>query len=571
VLPEKYNEVDTGKTKDESNQFVEFTLGSDQQAQLEQAVKSGLNVLICDVKISEGSLMKSARACLILNYFNELGTVIYTDPDVLEAPDDAEIDKVSYLVITQMDASTFEAKSRDELMDIDEVKVVPFYGETLQNYKQPKKAQQKETDIDTTSKTANYEKRVTQTVRVDVERLEKMMNLVGELVIEQARILQVGNILHNRYSSDEVIDDLLGISNRVSRVIGELQEGVMKSRMLPIQQLFNRFPRMVRDLSESLNKQVELILEGGDTEMDRTIIEEITDPLIHLIRNAIDHGIETPDIRKKTGKPLKGMLRIIAFHQENHVILTIEDDGRGIDLRKVKQAAVKKQIITSQDAENLTEQEVINLIFHTGFSTSQTVNDISGRGVGMDIVRNHVDRLNGIIDVETKQGEGTKFTIKLPLTLAILTGLLVKINDETYALPMSNVIEIVRKPEREIEFVKGQAVSVIREKVLPLIWLHDYFNIPRRKRRKNVFIVVLGVAEKRLGLVVDELVGNQEVVVKPLGTYIGKIEGFSGATILGDGSVACILDVVGISKMVSSRKVTVVDDYQNCDIEVGNR
>lgn len=571
VLPEKYNEVDTGKTKDESNQFVEFTLGSDQQAQLEQAVKSGLNVLICHVKISEGSLMKSARACLILNYFNELGTVIYTDPDVLETPDDAEIDRVSYLVITQMDASTFEAKSRDELMDIDEVKVVPFYGETLQNYKQPEKAQQKETDIDTTSKTANYEKRVTQTVRVDVERLEKMMNLVGELVIEQARILQVGNILHNRYSSDDVIDDLLGISNRVSRVIGELQEGVMKSRMLPIQQLFNRFPRMVRDLSESLNKQVELILEGGDTEMDRTIIEEITDPLIHLIRNAIDHGIETPDIRKKTGKPLKGILRITAFHQENHVILTIEDDGRGIDLRKVKQAAIKKQIITSQDAENLTEQEVINLIFHTGFSTSQTVNDISGRGVGMDIVRNHVDRLNGIIDVETKQGEGTKFTIKLPLTLAILTGLLVKINDETYALPMSNVIEIVRKPEREIEFVKGQAVSVIREKVLPLIWLHDYFNIPRRKRGRNVFIVVLGVAEKRLGLVVDELVGNQEVVVKPLGTYIGKIEGFSGATILGDGSVACILDVVGISKMVSSRKVTAVDDYQNCDIEVGDR
>ncbi|AYO31755.1 chemotaxis protein CheA [Biomaibacter acetigenes] len=571
VLPEKYNEVDTGKTKDESNQFVEFTLGSDQQAQLEQAVKSGLNVLICHVKISEGSLMKSARACLILNYFNELGTVIYTDPDVLETPDDAEIDRVSYLVITQMDASTFEAKSRDELMDIDEVKVVPFYGETLQNYKQPEKAQQKETDIDTTSKTANYEKRVTQTVRVDVERLEKMMNLVGELVIEQARILQVGNILHNRYSSDDVIDDLLGISNRVSRVIGELQEGVMKSRMLPIQQLFNRFPRMVRDLSESLNKQVELILEGGDTEMDRTIIEEITDPLIHLIRNAIDHGIETPDIRKKTGKPLKGILRITAFHQENHVILTIEDDGRGIDLRKVKQAAIKKQIITSQDAENLTEQEVINLIFHTGFSTSQTVNDISGRGVGMDIVRNHVDRLNGIIDVETKQGEGTKFTIKLPLTLAILTGLLVKINDETYALPMSNVIEIVRKPEREIEFVKGQAVSVIREKVLPLIWLHDYFNIPRRKRGRNVFIVVLGVAEKRLGLVVDELVGNQEVVVKPLGMYIGKIEGFSGATILGDGSVACILDVVGISKMVSSRKVTAVDDYQNCDIEVGDR
>jgi two-component system chemotaxis sensor kinase CheA len=316
-------------------------------------------------------------------------------------------------------------------------------------------------------------------------------------------------------------------------------------------------------LAETLNKEVELIMEGEETELDKTIIEDLADPLIHLIRNAVDHGIETPEERARTGKPPKGTLQISAFHQENHVILTVQDDGRGIDLERVKESAVKKQIITAQEAASLTEHETISLIFHAGFSTSQTVSDISGRGVGMDIVRSHIDKLNGIIEVETKQGEGTKFIVKLPLTLAILTGLLVKINDETYALPMSNVIEIVRKPENKIESVKGQAIAVIREKVLPLIWLHDYFNIPRKKKRKNIFIVVLGVAEKRLGLVVDELVGNQEIVVKPLGSYIGKVETFSGATILGDGSVACILDVAGVAKMVGSKKVSKAGDEQS--------
>lgn len=237
-------------------------------------------------------------------------------------------------------------------------------------------------------------------------------------------------------------------------------------------------------------------------------------------------------------------------------MLIVQDDGRGIDVQKVKECAIKKGIITEKEADTLTEQEIINLIFHTGFSTSQEVNEISGRGVGMDIVRNHIEKLNGIIEVETKHGEGTKFTIKLPLTLAILPGLLVRISDEVYALPMSNVVEIVRKPENEIGFIKGQAITLIREKVLPLIWLHDYFNIQRIKmHHKNIFIVVLGVAEKRFGLVVDELIGTQEIVVKPLGSYIGKVETFSGATILGDGSVACILDVGGIAKMVENNKI----------------
>lgn len=545
----------------QEDKAIRFMLDLEQQIQLEQAVISGFNILVCEVKLTEDSVMKSARAYLILNHFNQLGTVIQVEPNILENEDELLKSTISYLLITQLDGKTIETKVRNELMEIDSIKVYPYHHLDISKL-QPLAAGNVKTGTDNNAnpKAVDIERKVNQTVRVDVERLEKMMDLVGELVIERTRIAQVGNILHDRYTSDNTIEDLVGISNQVSRVTNELQEIVLKTRMLPIKQLFGRFPRLVRDLAEALNKEVELIMEGEETELDKTIIEDIADPLIHLIRNAVDHGIETPEERARTGKPPTGTLQISAFHQENHVILTVQDDGRGIDLERVKESAVKKQIITAQEAASLTEHDTIGLIFHSGFSTSQTVSDISGRGVGMDVVKSHIDKLNGIIEVETKQGEGTKFIIKLPLTLAILTGLLVKINHETYALPMSNVIEIVRKPEKEIESVKGQAITVIREKVLPLVWVHDYFNIPRKKKRKNIFIVVLGVAEKRLGLVVDELVGNQEIVVKPLGSYIGKVETFSGATILGDGSVACILDVAGIAKMVGSKKVSKASD-----------
>lgn len=562
------NQIRTGEMESQQQaipevqdiQTVAMLLESEKQALLEQAAENGLHNLMCTVRILEESPMKSTRACLILNYFNEISTVVETRPNVLELPDDSEVRELSYLIISELDGPALQSKAQVELMDIESVKVEPFI---LQTKEKKGDGTGKTSSAEVVKKTGEQEKKVAQTVRVDVERLEQMMNLVGELVIEQTRIAQVGNTLYNRYTADSAVDDLLDISNHVSRVINELQEGVMKARMLPIQQLFNRFPRMVRDLAQSLGKDIDLVLEGGDTEMDRSIIEDINDPLIHIIRNAIDHGIETTEERLRIGKPAKGLVRITASHQENHVILTIEDDGSGIDAKKIKESAVRKQILTPQEAESLSEHDAINLIFRTGFSTAQAVSEVSGRGVGMDIVKNHINKLNGIIDVETKVGEGTRFIIKLPLTLAILTGLLVKINNETFALPMSNVLEIVRMSEDKIESVKGQSVAVIREQVHPLVWLHDYFGIPRTKRGKNVFIVVLGVAEKRFGLVVDELIGNQEIVVKPLGSYIGKVEGFSGATILGDGSVACILDVVGVSKMVSSGKARSSVSYEN--------
>lgn len=533
--------------KDENNE-VSFILSDEDKSILENAVLDGRFCLVCEVKISDESFMKVTRACLILNALNDMGKVISSNPNVFELSDDADISRVQYLMTSELDSKALELKANIELMDVEDVKVVDYKFNTMKQIEKSNKDM-----VITKTKTIESEKKASQTVRVDVERLEHMMNLVGEMVIEQTRISQVSKTLHNRYATDTSVDDLIGISTHVSRVVSELQENVMKARMLPVQQLLNRFPRMVRDLSQSLNKEIDLILEGGETEMDRTIIEDITDPLIHLVRNSLDHGIENPEIRKNKGKPSKGTLIIRAFHQENHVIITLEDDGAGLDLEKIKKSAIQKEIITAQEADSLPQHEIINLIFESGLSTTENISDVSGRGVGMDIVRNHIDKLNGIIDVETREGEGTKFTIKLPLTLAILTGLLVKINNETYALPMSNIIEIVRKPKHEIESVKNRSIVVIRGKVHPLVWLHDYFKVSRQHKKKNVFIVVLGVAEKRFGIVVDKLVGNQEIVVKPIGSYIGKVEGVSGATILGDGSVACIFDVVGIARMISSR------------------
>jgi len=556
-----------GKTKnikeEKKNQAI-FVLDEKQKEQINQALIIGQNVLVCEVKISEYSQMKSTRACLIMNFLNEWGTVISIVPDILEIPVGTDISEISFLTITQMSADALEQKAKIELMDVSEVKVYPYRNETSQSQIKDVESGVQEKDNNPSAKTFEEEKKVVHTVRIDVDRLERMMDLVGELVIEQIRIAQFANNLYNRYPSDETVDDLIGISNQVSVLINELQEGIMKTRMIPVQQLFNRFPRMVRDLSHSLNKEIDLVLDGGETEIDRTIMEEMSDPLIHLIRNAIDHGIEEPEVRRKSGKPEKGTLRITALPQDSNVIITIEDDGAGMDAEKIKQSAIKKQIVTEQEAENMAEQQIINLIFNTGFSNSQEVSDISGRGVGMDIVRTHVEKLNGIIYVETCAGAGTKFIIKLPiklpLTLAILKGLLIKINNETYALPMNNVIEIVRKPKDEIDSINGQTVAVIRDKPIPLVWLHDYFGIPRGNERKNTLIVILGIAEKRLGLVVDELIGNQEIVVTNLGSYIGKVEGISGATILGDRSVACILDVAGIFNMVNSKKILKTDN-----------
>ncbi|WP_340673271.1 chemotaxis protein CheA [Brevibacillus agri] len=533
---------------------LEENFGS--EGKLSADERQELTKWICKVRLSDQCEMKIARAYIVLNHLKNYASVISTEPDLDSITEEATFNEIACIITTSLDPETIQHKL-GELLDVEDVKVTPVSNDSLDDLtvsltEAKKDVQQKNKNP---IKSEKEGKKIGQTVRVDVDLLENIMNLVGELVIDQTRIAQVGNLLRDRYSTDETIDDLEQISNHFNRIIGELQESVMKTRMLPIEQLFSRFPRMVRDLSRTLNKEVNLLLEGKETELDRTVIEEIGDPLIHLIRNSMDHGIEEPEVRKNLGKSPKGTITIKASHQENQVVLTVEDDGAGINAQKVKESAICKQLIPAQNAEMMSQQELINLIFLPGFTTAQSVSDISGRGVGMDIVRNHIEKLNGLIDVETRLGEGTKFTIKLPLTLAIVRGLLIKLNNTIYALPMSCVIEIVRMSKKEIRSIKGQSVVKIRDKVFPLIRLHDYFRMPSGKTNaKNVFIVVVGLAEKRLGLVVDELIGSQEIVVKSIGSYIGQVEGVSGATILGDGSVALILDVTGVFKLANNLK-----------------
>ncbi|MFD2330200.1 chemotaxis protein CheA [Cohnella sp. GCM10020058] len=392
-----------------------------------------------------------------------------------------------------------------------------------------------------------------QTIRVSVERLDDLMNLVGELVIDQTRIQQVARTQRRRFQDDSV-GELGHIADHLSRIIGDLQESVMKARMLPIEQLMGRFPRMIRDLSRDLGKELELVMEGQDTELDRTLIEEIADPLIHLIRNAVDHGLEPPEVRERAGKPRQGILRIKAAHEDNQVVICVEDDGAGIDPARMRSSAVSKGIITQEEADALGDREAIDLIFRPGFSTAQRVSDVSGRGVGMDIVASHIEKLNGMIDIRSELGRGTTFKIKLPLTLAIIVGLLVKCGGQTLIIPMSNIAEIVRVPVEEIRSVRGQPVVLIRNQVIPIADIRDRFGVPQTEdAAKQIPLVIIGSAEKRLALTVDELIGNQEIVIKSLGAYIGKVDGIAGATILGDGSVALILEISALFAKAAAR------------------
>lgn len=529
-------------------------LGTDIVRKAVQLQELGSGVFVLRIRLTAECVMKSVRAAVISNQLHSLGEILYSDlASHLDEEDEGAYEQFHILLASQAEASEIQDFLRS-FMDVEEAEASSFLTEMMEGNRREATAEVRaNAQKIENSPSAGEGKRKPQTIRVDVERLEHLMNLVGELVIDQTRMSQVGNMLNHRYTDDDTVAELGQVSDHISRVIGELQEIIMKVRMLPLEQLFNRFPRMVRDLAQSLNKEIELLIGGSETELDRTVMEEIGDPLIHLIRNAVDHGMETREERIKAGKPPRGMLRITAVHEENQVVITVEDDGPGIDPRRIKESAVRKGIITEDEAQKLSDREAVYLIFRPGFSTAAAVSDISGRGVGMDIVRSHIQKLNGVIDIESKPGKGTRFKIKLPLTLAIITGLLIKLNGRTFILPMSCVVEIVRLPIESFQSVKGEPVVVIREEVLPVVWLQDHFDMPRtHDKRKQMPVVVVGTAEKRIALVVDELIGNQEIVVKSLGSYVGKIRGVSGATILGDGRVALILEVSGIFQFIEN-------------------
>lgn len=524
-------------------------LSLDTTLKLQDAQDYGHKAYWISVQLSTDCLIKGARIYVIHSNLSSFGEVLHAVPDIDTIEELGEMPQgIQFLYAGKQSSSELEALV-SELTDVVGVKVELLPSEVIEsavtsttkaNF--PNEIVERMTNDEPVSTT----KSKSGTIRVSVERLDHLMNLVGELVIDHTRIHQVERTQRRRFSDDSV-DELGQISDHLSRIIGDLQESVMKARMLPIEQLFNRFPRMVRDLTRDLGKEIELVIGGKDTELDRTLIEDIADPLIHLIRNAVDHGIELPEKRSLSGKDPKGTLQIRAAHEDNQVVIYVEDDGAGIDPEKMRKSAMEKGIISTEEAMLLSDKEAINLIFRPGFSTASRISDVSGRGVGMDIVRSHIEQLNGLIDITTELGQGTSFKIKLPLTLAIIVGLLIKLNDQTFIIPMSNIAEIVRIANNDIETVRGQSVILLRNQVIPIVWLHDHFHIPRREQQKShIQLVIVGSAEKRLALAVDELIGNQEIVIKSLGSYVGKVDGIAGSTILGDGKVALILEVSGI-------------------------
>lgn len=393
-----------------------------------------------------------------------------------------------------------------------------------------------------------------QTVRVDVTRLDMLMNLVGELVIDRTRIAQIGDELADKFD-DPNLEALAETVGHIGRITSDLQDQIMKARMMPIESVFNRFPRVVRDLAQKLDKEVKLEVSGGETELDRSVIEVIGDPLLHILRNSIDHGLETPDEREKAGKPRVGSVQLSARHQENHIVIEICDDGRGIDVERVKNKAVQSGLITREQAERMSDKEALQLIFASGLSTAKEVTDVSGRGVGMDIVRSNLQKLGGIIDLDTTLGEGTRFSLRLPLTLAIIRGLLVSVAGVTYVIPLGSVIETLLVNRDELQSVNRRPVIVIRGLTTPLVRLEQQFSqacSPEHETENDQhYVVIVGLAEQRVGLVVDRLIGEREVVIKSLSRFCGDVAGISGATILGDGNVALIMDV---NSIISSQR-----------------
>jgi two-component system chemotaxis sensor kinase CheA len=383
-----------------------------------------------------------------------------------------------------------------------------------------------------------------QVIRVDVERIDKIMTLAEELVLGRNRLLQLNTQLVAAHGEEELVNRLNEATAQVNMLTGELQESVMMMRMIPVSRVFARFPRMVRDLARDLNKQIELVVEDHDAEIDKSVADEIGDPLIHLIRNAVDHGVETPELRQQAGKDPRGTIRLSATHEANHIVLRIQDDGKGMDPVKLKQKAVERGILSAADAERMEDTEAYNLIFLPGFSMAQAITSVSGRGVGMDVVRTNITRLNGTIDLESVLGQGTTITIRLPLTLAIISGLQVGAAGEIFIVPLTAVIEALRISQDQVENLQGRQVILARDKVLPLINLAQVLQVPAAKSEKNeAYVVVTGLAERRMGILVDRLLGQVDVVIKALGDFVGPAQGIAGATILGDGRVRLILDV----------------------------
>jgi two-component system chemotaxis sensor kinase CheA len=535
---------------EEDEDYNKIHLEDVDEITIREAELKGFHTYQMFVQLDYDTQMKSVRAYLIFETLQKIGDIIKCDPEVEKIQEGEFENDFQIILITREDVDSL----RNVLLSIAEVREVKVKPLVLPAEEEVDLVvEEHKARLEENSKTdsAEKEKKGIQTVRVDVQKLDNLMNLVGELVIDRTRLDKFAEIFETKYGSDALVEVISEISNHLGQVTGDLQEEIMKARMLPVAHVFNRFPRMVRDVAHKLGKEVDFIVEGHETELDRNVIEIIGDPLIHLIRNAVDHGLETSEERIRLGKPVQGKLILKASYQESQILITVEDDGRGMDPNVIREKSIEKGILDYDTANRMSERDILNLSFMAGFSTADAVSDLSGRGVGLDVVRTQIENINGMVELSSTPGKGTKFTIKLPLTLAIIRTLMVALDRQVYAFPLTNVVETLSLGQEEIKLIRNTEVIIVRGDILPLLRLDVFFQASNTPENK-IYVVVLGVGARRIGVAVDRLLGEQEIVIKSLGSYLGQVRGLSGAAILGDGQLALIVDVRGLVKELSS-------------------
>ena len=517
---------------------------------IQQSAEQNYFTYEISVKLREDCLLKAARVYMVFELLEKMGDVIKSSPPV-EKLEDEDFDEQFHIAIVTTEAKEDVQKKLMKVSEVTEVTV------TLVSLEQLKKRQNEEFEKEENTvkevkvvenplstvkapeekqiATKNNQSHGNKTIRVNIERLDILMNLFEELVIDRGRLQSISENLHDNELEETV--------ERMARITGDLQNIILTMRMVPVDTVFNRFPKMVRQLARDLNKKVNLQVIGAETELDRTVIDEIGDPLVHLIRNSLDHGIESPEIRKAKGKPEEGTVVLRAYHSGNHVFIEIEDDGAGISRERVLKKAIAKNIVTPEAATLMTDKQVAELILSSGFSTAEVISDVSGRGVGLDVVKTTIESLGGSIEISSTEGQGSLFSIQLPLTLSIISVMLVELGEEIYAIPLSSIIETAIIRSSDILNAHNQKVIDFRGKVVPLVFLEEVFEVPNERAEEEYHSVVLvRKGDKMAGLVVDSFIGQQEIVLKSLGTYLSSVFAISGATILGNGKVALIVD-----------------------------
>ncbi|MEH7251013.1 chemotaxis protein CheA [Neobacillus niacini] len=522
---------------------AELVMDEYQLSVINEAKKFGNHVYQISVTLDANCVMKSVRAYMVFQVVEELGEVLQTNPSVEQIEEEGFDDTFSLLILSPQDAQEIQK----QLLNVSEVKEVLVFEQENQETAVVARTEVKEVEKVEPSQSnkpqgnedsdASKKKSRSKSIRVDIEKLDHLMNLFSELIIDRGRLEQI--------AKKTQLNELTETVEHMTRISTNLQGLILNMRMVPVEQVFNRFPRMVRDLAKELNKKIQLIIEGAETELDRTVIDEIGDPLVHLLRNALDHGLESTEERVASGKPEEGKIILKAYHSGNHVFIEVVDDGKGINRDKVLNKAIERGVVTLEESQTLADSQIYSLLFSSGFSTADKISDISGRGVGLDVVKTKIESLGGVISVDSTLGQGSIFRIQLPLTLSIIYAMLVKVVNETYAIPFNSIVEITNVSNDVVSTLHGQKVIQFRGQVVPLVYLQEAFHVPTAETdidNQELFIVIVRKGDKTVGLVVDSVLEQQEVVLKSLGGFLTNLYAISGATILGNGEVALIID-----------------------------